>query len=177
MGRKSVEYFEFLTQLSDVQNAINCRPLTYRCSEDAGLDVITPNAFLHPHFNIALFLRDPEKIPELTPPSREALLKRLEIKDLYLKEFHNLWYKEYLLSLREQSKDLFQVDYNNVIQVGDVVVVKNPIKSRPYWVMEVTPGDDDLVRSAKIKKPDRKVWEHSIKHLYSLMLSIPHSHK
>lgn len=46
VGRKSLEYFEFLTVLSDVQNAINSRPLTYRCSEDAGLDVITPNAFL-----------------------------------------------------------------------------------------------------------------------------------
>ena len=60
-----------------------------------------------PFSNIVLFLRDPEKIPELTPPSREALLERLEIRDLYLKEFHDLWNKEYLLSLREQSEDLF----------------------------------------------------------------------
>ena len=66
--------------------------------------------------------------------------------------------KEYLLSLREQSKNLFQVDYNNVIKVGDVVVVKNPMKSRPYWssgkVMEVTPGDDGIVRSTNIRKPN-----------------------
>ena len=54
MDRKYVEYFEFLTLLSDVQNAINSRPLTYRGSEDAGLDIITPNTFLHPHFNTAL---------------------------------------------------------------------------------------------------------------------------
>ena len=69
--------------------------------------------------------------------------------------------KKYLLSLREQSKDLFQVDYNNVIKVGDTVVAKNPMKSRPYWslvrVIEVTPGDDDLVRSTKIRKPAEKV--------------------
>ena len=57
-----MEYFEFLTQLFDVQNAINSRPLTYRCSEDAGLKIITPNAFLHPHFHTALFLRDQKKI-------------------------------------------------------------------------------------------------------------------
>ena len=69
--------------------------------------------------------------------------------------------------------------YSNVIKVGGVVVVMDPMKSRPYWslgrVMEVTPGDDDLVGSAKIRKPDRKVQENSIKHLYSLMLSIIHS--
>ena len=46
VGRKSVEYFEFLTLLSDIQNALNSRPFTYRCLEDAGLDIITPNAFL-----------------------------------------------------------------------------------------------------------------------------------
>ena len=58
MGWKSKEYFECLTLLFDVQNAINSRPLTSRCSEDAGLDVITPNSFLHPHVNTTLFLRD-----------------------------------------------------------------------------------------------------------------------
>ena len=35
VGRKSVKYFEFLILLSDVQNPINSRPLTYRRSEDA----------------------------------------------------------------------------------------------------------------------------------------------
>ena len=48
----------------------------------------------------------------LTSPSREDPLELLEIKELYLKEFHDLWYKEYLLSLREPSGDLFQVDYD-----------------------------------------------------------------
>ena len=61
-----------------------------------------------------------------------------------------------------------------------MVVDKNPTKSRPYWslgrVMEVIPGDDVLVRSAKIRKSDGKVQEHSIKHLYPLELSIAHSH-
>ena len=53
-----------------------------------------------------------------------------------------------------------------------MVVVKNPMKSRPYWslgrVMNVTPGDDDHVRSAKIREPDGKVQGRSIKHLYPL---------
>ena len=91
-----------------------------------------------------------------------------------MKESHDLRYKEYLLNLREQSKDILQVNYNNVIKVGDVIVVKNPMKSRPYWslvrIMEVTPDDDDLVRSAKIWKPAEKLQEHSIKHLYLLEL-------
>ena len=90
MRRKSVEYFESLILSFDVQNPINSRPFTYRCSEDAGFHIITPNAFLHPHFNTGLFLRDPEKIHELTPSSREALLGRFVFMDLYLREFHDL---------------------------------------------------------------------------------------
>ena len=87
-----MEYFEFLTLLSDVQNAINFGPLTYRCSE-LRLILFPPPP---PHFNTIFFLRDPEKIHELIPPSREALLEHLELRDFYLKKFHDLWYKEYL---------------------------------------------------------------------------------
>ena len=41
----------------------------------------------------------------------------------------------------------------------------------------VTLGNDDLVRSARIRKTDGKVQEHSIKHLYPLELLITHSHQ
>ena len=39
--------------------------------------------------------------------------------------------------------------------------------------MEVTPGDDDFVKPAKIRKPDGKVQEH----LYPLELLITHSYE
>ena len=62
-----------------------------------------------------------------------------------------------------------------------MVVVKNPMKSRPYWSlgreMGINPGDDDLVRSAKMRKPNGKMQEHSIKQLYPLVLSVTHSHQ
>ena len=63
----------------------------------------------------------------------------------------------------------------------NVAVVKNPMKARPYRclgrVMAVTPGDNDLIRLAKIRKPDAKVQEQLIKHLNPLELSITHSHQ
>ena len=49
IGRSKIEYFELLTLLSDIQNAINTRPLTYRCSSDNDLQEITPNCFLRPN--------------------------------------------------------------------------------------------------------------------------------
>ena len=40
IGRSKLQYHALLTHLSDIQNAINSRPLTYRSSSDSGLDII-----------------------------------------------------------------------------------------------------------------------------------------
>ena len=45
IGRSRLSNFELLTVISDVQNAVNSRPLTYR-SSDNDLETITPNCFL-----------------------------------------------------------------------------------------------------------------------------------
>ena len=90
-------------------------------------------------------------------------------------------HEEYLLGLRELTRDLFQSEFKNVIGLDDVVLVKNPAKSRPYWslgrVIRVTPGDDSCIRSVLIKKADGTNQEHSIKHLFPLELSITHAHR
>ena len=45
IGRSKLFYFELLTVITDVQNAVNSWPLTYR-SSDNDLETITPNCFL-----------------------------------------------------------------------------------------------------------------------------------
>ena len=49
IGRQKLDYFKMKTILSDIQSAINKRPLCYRCTDDLGLEVIAPNDFLHPY--------------------------------------------------------------------------------------------------------------------------------
>ena len=44
-------YFKLITILSDIQLAVNSRPLTYRCAENSGLEIITPNCFFKPNGN------------------------------------------------------------------------------------------------------------------------------
>ena len=64
--------------------------------------------------------------------------------------------------------------------MDDVVLIKNPAKPRPFWllgrVLELHHGDDDKVRSAKIKRGDGAEQVHSLKHLYPLELSLTHAH-
>ena len=62
-----------------------------------------------------------------------------------------------------------------------MVLVRNPGKPQPYWdlgrVLELSEGDDDRVRFVKVKRSDGGVHNHSLKHLYSLELSLTHSHQ
>ena len=179
IGRSRLFYFELLTVISDVQNAVNFRPLTYRSFEN-DLETITPNCFLKADhkFNVILDLM---KIPF----GRET--PHLEITSLkhYLQEMRcclilkSLWYDSYLLSLRETCKDLHQINWNNKILIDDIVLVKLLNKSRPYWVLgrvlELVRGHDDKVRSVKVKRGDGVVTHHSINHLYPLELSLTHN--
>ena len=181
IGRSKVNYFDLITILSDIQNAINARPLTYRCSSDSDLEIITPNHFIRPSANAGLLLKqDEENIWEKDPPSRKDLVKSIQTRDDMIHKFKELWYESYLLSLREQSKYLHEINYINKIKVDDIVLIKNPARPRPYWllgrVLELYHGDDNKIRSVKVKKADGVIQLHSIKHLYPLELSITHAH-
>ena len=85
-------------------------------------------------------------------------------------------YKELYLPL-----NIHQTEFNNRVKLNYVVLVKDPAKSRPFWclgrVVELFPGDDNNVRSARIRKGDGTCLVNSIKHLYPLELSITHSHQ
>ena len=140
-----------------------------------------PNCFLLPYKNEGVsVVYDDKGIWESDAPSRSDMVKTLEICDEMIEKFKDLWYHEYLLSLRESLKDIHQMEFNNKIKCDDVVLVKDPTKSHPFWclgrVVELFPGDDNNVRSARIRKGDGTCSVNSIKHLYPLELSITHSH-
>ena len=56
IARSKLTYLKLLTSLSNIQLAINSRPLTYRSSSDS-LEFITPNSFLKLHGNSSPTLR------------------------------------------------------------------------------------------------------------------------
>lgn len=173
MGRRKIDHFEFLTTLSDVQKAINDRPLTYISSSDRGLDFLTPNHFLQTGYHPRLLINNYES-EELCPdpPHRIKLIRSLELRDKFIDKFKRIWYNDYLLSLRE-------VDANigghcpPKVSVGEIVLIKSPIKSRPFWslgkILRLIVGNDNQVRSAVVLK-DGCEQIHSLKHLFPLEL-------
>ena len=181
-------YFKLITILSDIQLAVNSRPLTYRCAENSGLDIITPNCFLKPNANFSQLLKPDSKPSQ--PPSRAEVIKSLDERDAILQDFVSIWYTTYLLSLRSLHKDLHQYNFSNKIKINDIVLIKNfdprYIKSRQHWklgrVKELIPGDDGRIRQVKVlkgrdwNKEPPKIEVHSISHLYPLELSLTHDH-
>ena len=141
---------------------------------------------MKPHVeNGLLFKSENENLLASEPPGRKQIVKTLEHREYLLKQFKELWYQEYLVSLRETCKDLHQIDFENKIQVNDVVLVKGPPRQkRPFWhfgrVVELIPGYDHKVRAVKILKGDGAtgtIATHSLKHIFPMELSLTHTHQ
>ena len=174
IGRSKKTYFQLLTVLSDIECAVNSRPLTYRSSDDSSFDVISPNSFLHPYLNRGQPLSC--NIDDNPDPARLDLINTLESRDNLIEKFQQLWQEHYLLSLRETCKNFHETDFNNKVRVNDIVLIKNPAKPRPFWklgkVIQLIPGADQKVRSVIIMNSKGTPETHAIKHLYPLELSL-----
>ena len=132
IGRKHMEYFNLITLISDVEQAINSRPLCYVDNEDTEFSVLTPNHFLK--MNAGKCVRV-ENISgsELKFAGKKELVKALNSRQDLYDEFHALWVEEYLVSLREASRELYQGTWENKIEKGDSVLISDPLKSRNFW--------------------------------------------
>ena len=86
IGRAKLTYFEMLTTISNVQLAMNSRPLTYRSSADQ-LEFITPNSFLKISGNSSLILRDNN---DVWVEDRETLENTLVIQEEIFENFKKL---------------------------------------------------------------------------------------
>ena len=112
------------------------------------------------------------------PYISQNVVKRIKFSALRSYKFliQSLLNRSYLLSLRENSRDLYETNWKNQIQVGDIVLIEDPVKIRPYWdmgrVLEVIVGADDKIRSAKVIRKDRSEGTYPVKLLYPLELSL-----
>ena len=174
IGRSQIDYFSLLTLLSDIKLSINSRPLTYMESEQ-GYQIITPNSFIHPLSPSAEML--PEQLAQqksVEKITRQDLLETLETRHKLLSYFEHIWHQSYLVSLRERSKKESVQNFNNRIKTDDIVLIKNPLKTRPFWslgrVTDVYPGHDGFIRSVEVKRGDGIKQKYSLKHLFPLEL-------
>ena len=159
IGRRKLDYFKYVTVLSDVQLAVNSRPLTYRCADNNDLEVITPLNFLNPYGRNTLLVKDSAASYPRNRSGQE-FADSLTLRDELLDRFREIWSQEYLTSLRDSYKDLRLENFVEKIDVGDIVLVSNIqpefVKRCQYWslarVLGVIKGHNGKIGSATVLK-------------------------
>lgn len=185
IGRSKISCDDLIMHLSDVQNAINNRPITYLYSEVDEIIALTPNMLLKVHTNPHIrVIRKVDEEDPLWSPQTDSNVTHDEITETFMRQaklfddFKQLWYSSYLLSLRETSRDIHQKEWKNRVQVGDIVLVNTKDQPRVHWKMgritRLIFGDDDKVRSVLLKMPHKATAHYAINHLYPLELQTTH---
>ncbi|XP_074654484.1 uncharacterized protein LOC141908360 [Tubulanus polymorphus] len=142
------------------EQAVNNRPISYCSSDVDDPEPLTPSHFLHgrvltslPHLFVSY--------DELTDPTLGNMPSEFEKRSVRIgslkQHLWKRWAEEYVTALRERHIQFKNRGLTgNTIRKGDVVLVHDDNhNSRLKWklalVEELVPGNDGLVRTAKIK--------------------------
>ena len=133
-----------MTVMCEVESMINSRPRTKVSDDPSDLHPITPN-----HFIMA---SGSEAWPWAGQDASICARQRWRRVQAYTAMIWKRWIKEYLPSLQQRQK--WRVE-KPVLAAGDLVMVSDLSCPRGVWplgrILEVYPGNDGLVRSAKVR--------------------------
>ncbi|CAI6355671.1 unnamed protein product [Macrosiphum euphorbiae] len=138
--------------LHQVEATLNSRPLSAMSSDPSDYMTLTAGHFLT--LEPLVTIPSPKDVADLVTMSshkRWSLIQQIQY------HFWTRWKNEYLHTLQERPK-WTRPDKN--LQLDDLVIIKEPtppLKWSTARVIEVHPGDDGIVRVAKVKTSTGKV--------------------
>ena len=151
VGRESLSFDEMRTVLIEIEATLNNRPVTYLYHDEQGISYPLSPASLIYGRTIATTPNDKQFEIGCT---HQSLTRRQKYHRRLLSEFTNQWRKEYLQSLRESSR-ASKGSTDNVINVGEVVLLKDDKSARSLWklakIEELIPSRDNVIRVAKVR--------------------------
>ena len=154
VGLNKLNLFELLTLITEIENVVNNRPLTYVDNEIDDFEPLTPNHLLKGYSTNLLpentIYDDIDYSVDHIGLNNE-LNKKLKIKN----QFVSRWEAEYLASLRERHKDCYNNKYwEDSIRIGDIVLIQDATP-RLTWslgrVIDLLTGEDGVTRVARLK--------------------------
>ena len=156
LGNAKLSFEELYTVLTEVENTLNSRPLTYDYDEP-GVEMLTPSHLIFGRRVSALADGIDRRVNTTEFDEVSNVHKRFSYLTRILSLFWNRWKKEYLVGLREAHKSGKHKSPN--IDKGDVVLVQDENMKRGMWkiaiVEDLIVGKDDVVRGAKVRKAGR----------------------
>ena len=170
LGRAQLTFEELMTVLTEIENVLNQRPLTYVFNDVNEPEPLTPAHFLLVGHNI----KYPHHFAELfnTSTSRTTLVKRKMYQTKLLQQIWTKWKTQYLLDLKNfHTFNSPRVKEN--LKEGDIVLIEGTSKSKFLWdlgrIIQVFKGRDGLVRSCTVKTKNNEI-RRPIQLLYPLEL-------
>ena len=151
------------TTLTEIEHAVNSRPLTHVSADPPDDEALTPNHFLIGTSSGELKLGKYEI-------ENVCTRKQWQISQAFADAFWKRWLREYLPNIISREKWFYK---NETIKVGDIVLIFNLQAPRNSWkkgrVTEVYIGADGEIRVAKILTTDGELTRpiHKLIHLFS----------
>lgn len=161
LGHNKLTKVELDTAICFVESLINGRPLTPVTEDPSDLSPITPAQFIQD-----IQSSDFPEVEGITGKKmREKLCHLVQVKQ----ELRSRFRTEYLGQLIERSKENKYYEF----KVGELVIVQVDNKKRLDWplarIMELFPGNDGIVRVARLKTSSGEV-TRALNHLVPLEL-------
>ena len=154
--KKKVTSDDLITIVTEIENRVNNRPLTYVGDGLDALDPLTPSHLLHGR-RLSSLPSIPASAEDLDPSFHGQKSLESQFKDCtrVISKFTDIWKKEYLLSLREYSrKNKPDSAYKDVVKLNDIVLIGEETP-RSLWhlgkVIELFRGNDGIVRTVRVK--------------------------
>ncbi len=151
-------YEELVTVITEIEGTINSRPLTYLSSDDLE-EPITP-AHLVLGRRILTFPCREEFDSDNDEATTGDVQRRANYLRVLLGHYWRRWSHEYLLNLREFHRFKELNKGQKSIEIGDIVIVKEPNMIRGQWkiavVEELIPSADEEVRGATVRVVNSK---------------------
>lgn len=177
VGKRLLPLDDFHTLICEIESIVNNRPLIYLGDDIDSIEILRPIDFLLPEKSIDLHNNYKEKEEEYFPQldSVERLRYLWERKQSLLKGFWNIWYNDYLLSLRER----YQIKHKEsrlktykVPEIGDIVLIHEDLTPKNLWsiaeIIGVRKSKDGKIRSATVLTAKHKRLDRPINLLYHL---------
>ncbi|EYB90423.1 hypothetical protein Y032_0220g2513 [Ancylostoma ceylanicum] len=148
------------TLAEEAEAIVNTRPLTY-VTDDLDYYPLRPIDFLRPYAKLAgPYPQETDDEWTPVPTTRNALLAQWKATPQMLSHFWKRWTTEYLISLREHYKTEHKTPRSHedgCPQLGDYVLIHDPVLNRGQWKMgKIVGSQDDFRRSVDIQLLSKK---------------------
>lgn len=157
VGENKLTFEEYATFLTQVEAALNSRPLCAVPSDGSDANVLTPGHFLVGQPLTAV--PEPNNID-----GGQTMTSRWQLVQQLVQHFWRRWSQEYLHQLQQRTK--WHHPTTNVA-VGDIVMLHDEQQHSTRWrigrVVATHPGADGLVRVATVKTSSGEVKRSVVK--------------